>query len=229
LGPIGSWFDRSHERLRWSPRFRNIVPALDNIAGLPFRSVVPKVEVGTWAGSEQVSWSRDIPDLYALQRWKVLASLSQALTEADWDVVYFTTASSYLRVNALLERVDALPNSGVFAGTRLVEGSTREEFASGANRAMSRDVVEAVIHHRRAYSNDVMEDVGLSRLIGSLGVELIPWPSMNIESEQALNDVSDDEIRLHHHFRLRSELKGVRQDVSLMKHLHQRVREIGAS
>lgn len=226
LGSIGRWFDTTHEKARWSALGRRWVPEIDDVVGRPLRGLRPRVTVGTWAGSDQVSWAQSMPDMYVLQRWKVVTSITQALAEPGWDFVYFTTASSYVRVRALLERVDALPSSGVFAGTRMVEGTTQEVFASGANRIFSRDVAELVVRHRRSYSNDVMEDVGVSRLAAAFGVSLLPWPSLNLASRDELDATSDQDLLDNHHFRLRSEVAGTRNDVALMHALHDRLRNL---
>jgi hypothetical protein len=165
-----------------------------------------------------------MPDMYALQRWKVVTSLAQALAEPDWDYVYFTTASSYVRVDALLARVGDLPSSGVLAGTRMIEGTTQEVFVSGANRIFSRDVAELIVRNRHSYANDVMEDVGVSRLAASQGVSVLSWPSVNLASHAELDATSDQVLLDNHHFRLRSEEAGTRNDVSLMHALHDRLR-----
>lgn len=227
LGAFGQWIDRKHEWARWHPRWQRFVPAIDNALGKPFRSWTAPVRDIDWAG--QPGWAQGMPDLYALQRWKVATSMTQCLRVPDWQYVYFTTASSYVRIDALLERIATLPATGAFAGTRMVEGGTGEVFASGANRVFSRDVVEQIVNQRARYANDVMEDVGVSRLVQSFGVELIAWPSMNISSTAELANLLDRELNSQHHFRLRSEVDGMRQDVALMHELHERVSRLGAA
>jgi hypothetical protein len=223
LGPIGRAFDRSHEWARWWQHSRRLIPRVDNAVGAPWRGTRARVKVGRWAGGSQVSWAQAMPDLYALQRWKVVNSMTQALTEPEWNFVYFTTASSYVRPGLLLERISTLPDSGAYAGTRMVEGVTGETFASGANRVFSRDVVELIVRERRHYANDVMEDVGLGRLLARHGIPVTAWPSLNLSSQVELNVVSDGELLEHHHFRLRSEVEGRRNDVALMRALHERI------
>ena len=228
LGSVGNWIDTTHEGLRWgslgvwSRPGKRLIPAIDAVWGRPLRRWQPSVRVGTWAGSGQVSWQQQMPDLFALQRWKVLGSLEQSLREDGWNYIYFTTASSYIRVNALLKRVQDLPESGVFAGTVMTESTTGEPFASGANRIFSRDVVEMVVANRLHYTNSVMEDVGVSRLLAHLGIDVMPWPSLNVSSMDEIQSLTADDIAHHHHFRLRSEIGGKRQDVPLMHALHQR-------
>lgn len=224
LGAMGGWFDRTHEWARWWDRTRGLIPRLDDAVGRPWRDKRARVTVGTWAGSNQVAWSQAMPDLYALQRWKVVTSMTQALTEADWNFVYFTTASSYVRAERLWERVRELPETGVYAGTLMIEGVTGEPFASGANRVFSRDVVELVVRERGEYANDVMEDVGIGRLLAGHGITVTAWPSLNVTSQAELDSVSDAGLLDHHHFRVRSEINGRRNDVELMHALHDRLR-----
>lgn len=223
LGRLGQSLDRAHERIRWSAHGRKWIPLLDNAWGRPLRDWRPQVKVGTWADRDQTAWSQKMPDLYALQRWKVVSSLSKALEEPDWNYVYFTTASSYVRLEPLLIRIDALPSSRVLAGTEMTEGTTLERFVSGANRVFSRDVVDLIVANRKHYSNDVMEDVGVSRLATSLGIPITAWPSLNLTSIEELEATSDDVLKHHHHFRLRSESRGRRLDVTLMRALHARL------
>ena len=225
LGAVGTRLDRWHERARWSTHGRTRVPVIDSWAGRPFRDRVPRVQVTTWGDSGQVAWHQDLPDMYLAQRWKVLGSLTQALTE-PFDYVYFTTASSYVRVRELVRRVEELPRSGAYAGTRMVEGTTGEVFASGASRVFSRDVAQWVVDHRSDYSNDVMEDVGIGRVIRSAGIDVIPWPSLNLDSFAALEAATDADLLANFHFRLKSGSGADRQDVALMHRLHERVRAL---
>jgi len=221
-GAVLGRLDRWHEWLRWHGRGRSVVPMIDAFVGRRWLDSSQRVGTAAFLNRESVGWHQAMPDVYALQRWKVLGSLGMAMEE-KFDYVYFTTASSYVRIAALVERVHDLPSVGVYAGTPMIDGVSGARFASGASRLMSRDVVEQVLLHRREYVNDVMEDVGLGRLIMGLGYELVPWPSLNVDSFDALENLSDAEIKENFHFRMRSGTRQARQDVPLMKALHQRV------
>jgi len=181
-----------------------------------------KVSVDDFAGQEKVGWRQSLPDLYMFQRWKVLGSLEQSLNE-DFDFVYFTTASSYIRPLRLAEFVSSLPKSQVYAGTPLVDHDSGIAFCSGANRLMSRDVAEQVVANRRLYRNDVMEDVGLGRLLTELGVHLTGAPSLNLDSQESLNLVTSEVLAANFHFRLKSGTQRRRNDVELMHALHARL------
>lgn len=217
--------DRWHEWLRWHGRGRSLIPRADAALGSRWLDRIPSVTIGNFGNAESVAWQQDLVDVYALQRWKVLGSLSQALTE-EFDHVYFTTASSYVRVDRLLEVVNKLPKYGVYAGTRLEDAISGETFASGANRILSRDVAQAVVDNRRRYRNDVMEDVGLGRVVSELGYSLTALPTVNVSDDAALQALPDAELRSNFHYRMTSWLGAKRNDASLMVSLHRRLERL---
>jgi len=105
----------------------------------------------------------------------------------------------------------------------MVDHDSGIAFCSGANRLMSRDVVELVVANRRLYANDVMEDVGLGRLLAELGIQIVAAPSLNLDSQQTLNATTDDVLASNFHFRLKSGSRACRNDVELMHTLHDRL------
>ena len=224
-GPVLRQFDRWHEWLRWHGRGRTIVPSIDALIGRRWLDASPAVHPEWFLDERSIGWRQDIPDVYALQRWKILGSLDMAIQE-DFDYVYFTTASSYVRPDRLVDMIRGLPSSGVYAGTPMVDAFSGVTFASGASRLMSRDVVRAVLENRRRYVNDAMEDAGLGRLVAELGVSLIEWPSVNVDSFRTLAGLSEEDIRDNFHFRMRSGPNRARLDVPLMRALHQRVHDL---
>lgn len=217
--------DRGHEWLRWHGRGRTLVPMLDEFFGRPFRTQIPSAEVVEFLKPGHVGWRQKLPDLYLAQRWKVLGSLRMAIRE-EFDFVYFTTASSYIRVSRLLEVCSDLPTERLYAGTQMHDAISGEEFASGASRIMSRDVVMEVVEQFRDYRNDVMEDVGLGRLINSMGVQVTPLPSINIDSIETLVQLTDKELLANFHFRMRSGSHTNRADAHLMNQLHRRFQSL---
>ena len=227
-GPLMRTFDSTHEWLRWRGMGRSLVPRIDAAIGKRWLEHVQSLDATSFAGMGLDAWSQGMPDIYALQRWKVIGSLTMAMRE-DFDFVYFTTASSYVRPGRLAEFVAELPDAGVYAGTLVEDAISGVEFASGASRIMSRDVAAEVLREKRRYGNDVMEDVGLGRLVGELGYSLIPWPSVNVASTEELNALTDAEIVENFHFRMTSGTPKARQDVPLMHALHRRVLSLEGS
>ena len=214
--------DRGHEWLRWHGRGRSLVPRIDGFLGRPWLDRVPKVRTGEFLDAEAVAWQQTLVDVYALQRWKVIGSLTQSLTE-DFTHVYFTTASSYVRVRQLVTAVEGLPTTGVYAGTPFTDAISGTRFASGANRILSRDVVEAIVREKKRYRNDVMEDAALGSLIQEMGIDLLPLESVNVPSIQSVEELSDETILESFHFRTTSQVLAERRDPEVMWALHARV------
>ena len=221
-------FDRAHEWLRWHGRGRFMVPRVDEWLGTAWLDRVPKVNVGVFTSPDSVAWQQRLVDIYALQRWKIMGSLTQALSE-DFTHVYFTTASSYVRVNKLKAVVNELPTSGVYAGTPFVDAISGIGFASGASRILSRDVVQAVVSAKERYRNDVMEDAGLGRLVREMDIDLIPLASLNVPSVKDVESLSDEEILSNFHFRTTSLSARERRDADVMRALHERVVKLETS
>ncbi len=221
-GPILRQVDALHENVRWSRWGRKVVPKLDSVWGRPLSRWKQDVSVADFGGIDNVGWKHRLPDLYMFQRWKLLGSFRQSLLE-DFDFVYFTTASSYVSPEVLVEFASMLPRTRLYAGTRMVDHDTGLTFGSGANRFMSRDVVQMVVAHSSEYRNDVMEDVGLGRLLCQLGIEVVPVPSTNVQTFAEIDGLSDSAIRENFHFRLKSGTRKNRRDVSLMHALHRRI------
>jgi hypothetical protein len=226
-GAVTRAVDRGHEWIRWHGRGRSLLPRIDAAIGGPALMWIPTVQVETFLFPDTVGWQQDLVDMYALQRWKVVGSLTQAMKE-DFDLIYFTTASSYVNVRVLVDALGELPRTGLYAGTVHQDAISGTHFASGASRVISRDVVAAVLNNRRGYRNDVMEDVGLGRLIADLGFPLTALPSINISSPEALASVTDEQIHSNFHFRMTSGHPGNRQDAPLMLALHERIKRVEA-
>ena len=224
-GSVVRWMDRGHEWLRWHGPGRTWVPRIDSFLGRPLRAWVPKVVVCDFVSAGHVGWQQGLVDVYAMQRWKVLSSLTQCLNE-DFTHVYFTTASSYVSVRELQRVINDLPESGVYAGTPLTDAISGVTFASGANRVLSRDVVSEIVSRKTAYRNDVMEDVGLGELVSKCGFMLCELPSVNISSDSELDSLADENIRSNFHFRMTSGTRDDRHDARLMLRLHRRIRSL---
>ena len=214
--------DRAHEWLRWHGRGRSLVPRIDSWMGSYWLERVPRVQVGFFTAPDTVAWQQRLVDIYALQRWKIMGSLTQALTE-DFTHLYFTTASSYIRVNKLIAVVEELPLTKVYAGTPFIDAISGTQFASGANRMLSRDVVESVVEAKERYRNDVMEDAGLGRLVHELGIDLMPLSSVNVPSVKNVEELSDAEIVKNFHFRTTGTSLKFRTDAQVMRALHKRL------
>ncbi len=223
--PVGTrWLDRWHEWARWQVRGKHIVPALDATLSWPLRQALPGYcERPRFLGTEHIAWHVHVPDSYFSLRWKMVAGYQALLNECDFDLVYMATTSSYVHIPRLLELVQDFPTSGVYAGSTIYDVRSGTWFASGANRMMSRDVLELIVANRDRYTSRHPEDLDLGRMLAGLGVQVRELPTMNIASLEALDALSDEDLQASHHFRLTSGSRRNRGDVPLMHALHARL------
>ncbi len=220
-----SAFDATHERLRWQQSSRSVAPrllrAVDFVGTYPFRRWVPRWHLAEVGQLPRPSLIARVPDTYLTAVYKELALFDFFLSRTTADWLYMTTSSSYVRVDKLLATAGSLSPSRVYAGTRIVAG--RREFASGANRLFSRDVVDDVFRSRTLWDRSLLEDLGLGKLAERLGLSVRPLPSLNIDSVAEVWSLPVDILAGSFHYRVKSGPLDRRNDVGVMRALHERI------
>jgi hypothetical protein len=223
-GKIVTAYDKLHERIRWTNRW--VAAPLrwfDEVLGYPLRRYIPRTKISTSLALGNPSVEIGFMDIYATMKWKDLAILNYFYTQTDANYLFMTTTSSYLRPYVLMSIVEELPRSNVYAGAVAYSGAT---FAAGNNRLFSRDVVEQILNARSSLQCGIIEDLALGNLCSQLGVDLIELSKRNISSEEELQFLTDEDIGKEFHFRLTSGTRNNRQDVEIMRALHNRVGKI---
>lgn len=221
--------DKAYAFLRMMRAPARVVAVGDQIALGRRQEWLPDTsEADGFLGSGQTAVFVDQADITATVRWKLLAGLNWAVQHREFDYVYVTTSSSYVSWPRLLTVVDALPRTGVYAGTPMTSAAGMP-FASGANRLLSRDVVEYVLANTDAYPVAEWEDVGLSMCVQGMGVGVTPLPTLNIPTTWNLEMLSDDALDANYHFRVKSGPLHCRGDIEIMKRLHARMTAIDAA
>lgn len=217
--------DRWHERVRWARVVRGfpsrVLRSADFVATFPIRTWIPPHQLDPSSHLPAPCLEVAVPDAYVLAPSKELALFSYFLRKTDARWLYMTTTSSYVRAARLLERARDLGPHGVYAGTRVEAG--RHAFASGANRLLSRDVVEAIMGSRKYWDRSVLEDLGMGKLVHRLGVQLITLPTLNLQSVDDVGLLPAQLLEENHHFRVKSGPLDERDDVSVMRALHERI------
>lgn len=177
----------------------------------------------------------NIVDINPFVIFKILVILEWFVHKTQYKYLYVTTTSSYLRVTKLISHINGIQGSIEFGGSVLKHNEI--EFISGANRLFSREVAENILRNKHKLDLFIPEDVAFSKLVVSLGYELLNLPTLNIDSEQKLLEQTDNDLRHNFHFRLNSvgplkafnmvnaayDEKVKRDDVKLMHLLHERV------
>lgn len=226
-GSLIMGIDRLHEKIRWQNRWvATPLRIVDGIVGLPLRSYIPNCEISKRLLLDDPVIQINFIDMYATMKWKDISTLEYFLTNSDADFLFMTTTSSYVRPAKLLELVSNLPKRGVYAGAIEYSGA---KFAAGNNRLFSRDVASAIVSARDKLACGTIEDLAIGNLCSILGFNLVQLPKINISSMEELENLSDRDIESNFHFRLKSGTLKERNDVLIMKRLHERVRRIDES
>ncbi len=219
--------DRWHEELRWSRRLGGVpsrsLRVLDAVGSAPIQWWIPPYRIKTHGTLPRPCLESAVLDCYLTIPSKELSLFDYFLRQSNADWLYVTTSSSYVRPNKVLEVARSLGQDKVYAGSMIVAGKHR--FASGANRIFSRDVVEIIVRKRQAWDRSVLEDLGLGKMLHRQGIALCAIPTLNLDSVEAIDSASNEELDITHHFRLKSGGLMSRNDVTLMRHLHQRLAE----
>jgi hypothetical protein len=228
--PVGKFLrglDDLHEGIRWSGVKRAaLLRFVDRIFSKPFLNYVPKATGSQLLSpkSQGKSIHFHFPDTYVTYRWKELALFAYFLEQNEFDYLFITSAASYVRLNALVKFVNNLSRSGIYSGAHPYPEAN---FVSGACRILSKDVVAAVYRERMKFDPAVIEDLALGDLIRSLGYEPIYITANNISSLATLNEWTDKDLLSRFHFRLKSGSLEDRNDVRIMKALHERLKRLG--
>jgi hypothetical protein len=226
LGKIGIMLDKWHERIRWSTRSKaTLLKVLDYLLTLPFMFYQARYSLSKELLMSDRAIHTHFPDCYLTYRWKELALFRFFLNETSCDYLFLTSSSSYVRVDKLMEYVSTLPSGGVYSGAAPYESA---EFISGANRILSRDVVEEVVKNQSKFSPVIIEDVALGVLIAKLGFSRSSFPISNISSLDELLEADLETLKSSYHFRLKSGTLENRNDVEIMQRLHSMFREVAS-
>jgi hypothetical protein len=225
--PVNSFwqnYDFLHEKIRWTNRFvATPLRKIDNAFGIPWANYLPRVSESALLKTSQEVFHVHQPDLYVTYKWKEVGFFQFALQNFDFDYFFTTSSSSYIRPTKLIQILSNKPTRNYYAGMIPYDSAT---FASGSNRIFSRDVLEKVVANRSLLKPGNIEDVEIGRLIAALGIPMKSLPGKNIDSIADLTKLTNDELREHYHFRLKSGPLNNRSDVELMHSLHERLKFI---
>jgi hypothetical protein len=221
VGKIGWKIDRLHEWLRWKNRWSStFLKWIDRIKGLPMLFFVPSVSVSKELRTSILALHVHFPDTYQNVRWKDLAVLEYFIKERDEDFILFTTTSSYIQFDHLLNAVSSINTEFFYGGVVPYQGAN---FAAGNNRLISRRAVERLMSHKSYFDPGYIEDVAMGKAFERLKIKLVPLPSLNINDVQAANTLSKENFLKNYHFRMKTGSLENRLDVPIMLALHKRI------
>ena len=225
LKRVGSELDRFHEYFRWKNRWYALaLESLDRFICFPLIYFIPKVRVSRKIDTFYPVVEVHFPDSYQFLRWKSLAILKYFVESTSCDYIFMTTNNSYINFKNLSKIVSGLPLNSFYGGAKAYNGA---EFAAGNNRLISRDVAIKFLQNRKDFSLGRIEDAAMGELANQLKIAFIPLPSLVIENLETLEEISDQELTKHFHFRVKSGTIKTRNDVTIMTRLHGRISNLG--
>jgi hypothetical protein len=215
-------FDSKLWNLKWDQRFGAFLVILEVIFKWPMRLRQGNLRESKVAGTNYPSIVIDIPDLDLLMNFKSFGVITGTL-KFDYDYLVTVTTSSYLNLMLLRKEITLLPSKNVIAG-RIIE-QNKIKFASGCFRVFSRDVVEEILSQKKLYSKWRAEDLAYGYLVklAKLNAQFIDLKSIDLDTAQKVNELSEQEIQTIVHFRLKSGPNSNRADVEIMRSLHERI------
>lgn len=224
VSALGRVFDKVHERIRWSNRFgATSLKIFDSALSFPFRNLLPNVTTSELLKARDPVLHVHQPDMYCTYKWKEVGVFSYVLANFNFDYVFTTTTSSYIRPRKLMEVLENQPRDGFYAGMIPYVGAN---FASGSNRIFSRDLIEIIVAERKSINSAVIEDVSIADLLRKHNVAPIPLSGLNLSEASDIDTLTTDEIESNYHFRLKSGTLANRMDVELFHQLHDRVKNV---
>jgi hypothetical protein len=183
----------------------------------PYIGFTPSFKIDQKLSGSHSSFVVNFPDTFVTYRWKILSLIRYFLEETDFDFLYVTSTSSYIRPVMLLEEVSKLPNSGIYSGPLPYESAN---FVSGSSRLMSRDVVQKIWGNRLRFGITTIEDKAMAQLLGELSINPIFFQLINVTSAEEAKAINATNSQGKYHFRLKTIKNGRREDISVMTSLH---------
>jgi hypothetical protein len=212
--------DVRYWELKWSKRWGKVITLVELILSPLVNRSIPNVEAGQLQ-SGVAAVEVDMPDLNFFMNKKTLALLKYG-SKRDCKHIIFTTSSSYINLKALTEILNKTPSSNIVAGRIIERNGTK--FPSGSFRVFSPDVLTNVLQNLDGYRYWLPEDLALGGVLSKMNVKFLNIASLDLDSIDSIEKLSEAEILNVPHFRLKSEIQGRRIDVELMKRLHLRIK-----
>jgi hypothetical protein len=96
-------------------------------------------------------------------------------------------------------------------------------YASGALIIMNRNFAQLLLRNIDFIPTQKVNDLAFGDAARKLEIQLTPLPTLNLDSEKQVPELSLAQIHTNFHYRLKSIVDGEREDVKLFTALHKRL------
>jgi hypothetical protein len=143
------------------------------------------------------------------------------LNRTKADFLYISNTSSYINLIKLEELIQTFPLSKVYGGT--TETFDDIHYQSGANRILSRDLVEKLVLNFSLWDFSYVEDVSMGKLLLDEEKNSVLIPRQIFSTKEHIDLADVVEMRNTVQFRLKSGNLNSRNDVELMHCIHEKL------
>lgn len=212
--------DIVHETLRLSSSLQGPIHALDRNLNKYFR----KKSNPKWSKKKDeyvTSLHVKVPSMLLTLPVVEIVLFKYFLNRTKADFLYMSNTSSYINLIELEKRLQYFPISKVYGGTRDTSGEI--QFMSGANRILSRDLVEKLVSKFSLWDFSYVEDVSMGKLLLGEDKNFVAIPRQVFRTKEEIDSADIVEMKKNVQFRLRSGKLRSRNDIELMHHLHEKL------
>jgi hypothetical protein len=220
------FLDIIHERIRWSPLLQGPIHVLDRYLNRFLR----KKSNPKWIEKEEeyvTSLHVKVPSMHLTMPIVEIVLFKYFLNRTNADFLYFSNTSSYINLIELNKLIKTFPVSKVYGGTRGTFGDI--PFMSGANRMLSRDLVEKLVSNFSLWDFSYVEDVSMGKLLSGEDTNFVAIPSQVFQTKEQIDSADIIQMKQNVHFRLKSGNLKLRNDIELMLYLHRTLVSKGQS
>lgn len=210
--------DEMHEFFRLRPWGNGITNRLDFLISQALKlRKIPNWEMKS--ESNYLRMDAKVSSTYVTQVIREFSLFSYFLESTNAKFLYMTNTSSYVNLENLLNLSTNFTSHSLQGGS--IVKFDKFNFYSGANRLFSRDVVEKLVENFENVDYRLLNDVAIGKILAKFKLKHVDIPSMTFSSLDEIHNSNKQQIIESVHFRLKSGPLQNRNDVNLMKAVHE--------
>ena len=210
-------FDVIHEKLRWIPQTQLLVNLFDRFLSIGLRKInTPRLTI--LKDKNVTNLLVDVPSTNLTLPNVEIGLFKYFLESTTADFLYISNTSSYLNLKKFLETIESFPDHKVYGGT-IVE-LPELKFASGANRIISRDLVQYLVDNFKKWEFQYLCDLSMGKFLSGQVENEVLIPSLSFTTIAEIENADENILKQTPHFRLKSGPLTNRIDDQLMIRIH---------
>jgi hypothetical protein len=149
--------------------------------------------------------------------YKTIEMFKYSLENYDYDFIFRTNSSSYIRIDKLNEYLLDKQKSN-FCSAIIGTHKGDIKFLSGAGYFLSRDVVEYVVENSHNWNHDYIDDVALSIILKNYDF----IPSKRYDLHEGNYFLINEDLSIHNNFHFRCKCNNRENDMKIFNKLYEK-------